>query len=184
MKLLSREKLVKRLKEDKEFRDAFAMEFVKNSIPSQLRDLRDQRRWTQDELGKATQKPRNVITRLENPNNNIPNIYTMLEMAWGVDAALLVKIVPFSELLKEYENPDPERFYASSISDESEIAALSKYIDQEKDNCPDLETEYDTKALLNNILNRNVPSATSAGSVTSDLDFALSVSPRFDLVKL
>jgi putative transcriptional regulator len=181
VKLLSREKLVKKLKENKEFRDSFAMEFVKNSIPSQLRDLRDQRGWTQDELGKATKKPRNVITRLENPNNNIPNIYTMLEMAWGVDAALLVKIIPFSELLKEYENSDPERFFIHGINDEKEVAELSKYIDQ--DTADSIESLVDTKALLAKILNANVPSSTTAKTSESELDFALN-SSRFEFVNV
>lgn len=173
MKLLSREKLVKRLKENKEFRDAFAMEFVKNAIPSQLRDLRDQRTWTQEDLGKATKKPRNVITRLENPNSNIPNLYTMLEMAWGVDAALLVKIIPFSELLKEYSNDDLERFYAASINDKEEAARLSKWIDED---VPDDDSGTSTEAsarLLSEILASSSSTATSANNPPSALDFAL-----------
>lgn len=124
--LLSRKELIDLLREDKEFRDAFALEYVKNSIPSQLRALRKERDWTQADLGKEAKKPRNVITRLENPNNNIPNLLTMYEVAVGCEAALLVKVIPFSELLKEYEKPF-EAMHAPKITSKSEIEKLAAW---------------------------------------------------------
>lgn len=133
--LLSKNELVEMLKEDKSFRHAFALEFVKNSIPSQIRALREERGWTQADLGKAVNKPRNVITRLENPNSNIPNLLTMLEIAQGCEAALVVKIVPFSELLKEYDQPF-EAYFAPSIFSEDEIEKLSTWA--EKDEVDDI----------------------------------------------
>lgn len=124
--LLSKSDLVDLLKNDKSFRDTFAMEFVKNAIPSQLRALRQERGWTQEDLGLATGKPRNVITRLENPNSNIPNIATMLEVATGCGAALLVKIVPFSKLLKEYDASFRDQF-APSVDSEAETLSLKEW---------------------------------------------------------
>lgn len=111
------------LKDDKEFRDSFVLEFIKNSIPNQLRALRKERDWTQDDLGRETNKPRNVITRLENPNSHLPNLATLHEIASGCKAALLVQIIPFSELLKEYDKPF-EYYYAPPIDSKSETQAL------------------------------------------------------------
>jgi transcriptional regulator with XRE-family HTH domain len=131
VKLISREELVEQLTNNKKFRNAFTLEYVKNSISSQLRVLREQRKWTQADLGRATGKPRNVITRLENPNNNIPSLATMLEMAWGCETALLVKIVPFSQLLEEYEAASPKIFLAAGIADEKEQLRLTKWVNSE-----------------------------------------------------
>ncbi|MEO5859883.1 MAG: helix-turn-helix domain-containing protein [Pyrinomonadaceae bacterium] len=116
------------------------MEYVQNSIPSQLRHLRQEREWTQDDLGKATDKPRNVITRLENPNSNVPNIATMYEMALGFQAGLLVKIVPFSELLREFEKPHTA-FSALPITHKDEESALQDWINSEN---PEYENSTDT----------------------------------------
>ncbi len=51
-------------------------------------------------------------------------------MAWGFNAALLVKIIPFSELLEEFDNNDLERFYAASIGDEDEAEKLNNWIEE------------------------------------------------------
>ncbi len=131
--LLSKKELVELLRDDKEFREAFALEYVKNSIPTQLRALRKEREWSQAELGENTKKPRNVITRLENPNSNIPNLNTMVEIAWGCGAALVVKVIPFSELLKEYDQPF-EAMYAPSIDSNAEIAKLEAWANQIDEN--------------------------------------------------
>lgn len=127
MNLLSKKTLVEKLTTDKKFRDAYVFENVRNSIPFQIRALRDERDWTQADLGLATQKPRNVITRLENPNSNIPNLNTLLEIASGFDAALIVKIVPFSRLVKEYEDVSSKALYAASVTDEKEQERLNKW---------------------------------------------------------
>ena len=54
----------------------------------------------------------------------------MLEMAWGCGAGLVVKIVPFSELLKEYEKPFEANF-APSIFSNSESEKLQTWADTE-----------------------------------------------------
>jgi transcriptional regulator with XRE-family HTH domain len=114
------------LRNDKAFRDHFVLEFVRNSIPNQLRALRKERGWNQEDMGLAVGKPRNVITRLENPNSHIPNLASIYDVAIGCKAALLVKVVPFSRLLKELDAP----FSADSapaIDSETETEALEAW---------------------------------------------------------
>jgi len=124
--LFSKDELIEMLKSDKAFRDTFALEFVKNSIPNQLKALRKERDWTQDDLGREAGKPRNVITRLENPASHIPNLATLYEMAIACRAALLVKIIPFSRLLKEMDAPFSSDF-APAIDSKEEADALTQW---------------------------------------------------------
>lgn len=134
MKLLSREDLVKKLLKSKQFRDAYVYEHVRNGIPFQTRALRTapERNWTQADLGVAAKKPRNVITRLENPNYGKLTLKTLFEIASAFDVALLIKFVPFSRLLKEYEDVSSEALNAKSITDEEEIGALETWAAEEE----------------------------------------------------
>lgn len=143
--LFSKDELIQMLRNDKAFRDTFVLEFVRNNIPIQLKALRKERDWTQDDLGREANKPRNVITRLENPNSHVPNLATLYEIAVGCKAALLVKIVPFSELLKEYDKPF-SNYFAPSIDSESESVALTEWATAFDDPDDELDTET-TKTL-------------------------------------
>lgn len=122
MKLLSRYELVGKLISNKKFRDAFVSEHIKTGMPFQLRTMRDERGWTQGDLAKAVGKPRNVITRLEDPNYGKLTLRTLIEIASGLNVGLLVKFVPFTRLLREYEDLSPSGLSAPDIA--KEIRAL------------------------------------------------------------
>jgi transcriptional regulator with XRE-family HTH domain len=107
-----------RLLTNKKSRDAYVYEHIRNGISFQLRALREQREWSQDDLAKATKKSRTTITRLENPNNDQLTLNTLLELASAFDVALLIKFVPFSRLLKEYEDVSSQALSAQSIGKE------------------------------------------------------------------
>jgi transcriptional regulator with XRE-family HTH domain len=81
--------------------------------------MREEREWSQGKLGKLSGKPRNVITRLEDPNYGKLTIKTLLEMASAFEVALLIKFVPFSRLLREYDDTSSSALGVPSISKES-----------------------------------------------------------------
>lgn len=114
----SRTSLIAKLLKDKEYRDAYVAEHVRNGVPFQIRTMRDRKGWTQARLGQEAGKPQNVISRLEDPNYGKVTIQTLLQIASAFDTALMVKFVPFSRLLKEYENVSPDALAVSSIQDE------------------------------------------------------------------
>lgn len=95
--------LVEELK-DKEFRDSFVSEHVRTGIAYQITGLREEAGWSQSELGRRAGKPQNVISRLEDPEYGRPTIQTLLEIASAFDVALLVRFVPFSELLERTQD--------------------------------------------------------------------------------
>jgi len=94
-----REELIENL-QDKEYRDAFVSSHINNGIPFQIRALREQRDWTQDDLAKVSKKKQEAICRLENPNYGSFTLATLKEIASALDVALMVRFVPFSELVK------------------------------------------------------------------------------------
>lgn len=94
-----KEELIFNLK-DKEYRDAFVASHINNGIPFQMRALREQRGWTQEKLAKIARKKQEAICRLENPNYGSFTLATLEEMASAFDVALMVRFVPFGELVE------------------------------------------------------------------------------------
>ncbi len=112
-----REKLVKKLT-NKEYRDAWVDESVKTVIPYQIQAMRNQRDWSQDILGKKADMKQNVISRLESMNYGNLSVSTLLRIAHGLDCGLLVKFVPFSRLVREFEDVSPSALQVNSFSDD------------------------------------------------------------------
>jgi transcriptional regulator with XRE-family HTH domain len=113
-----REKLVKKLT-NKEYRDAWVDESVKTVIPYQIQAIRNGRNWSQEILGiKAGMMKPNAVSRLESMNYGNLSISTLLRIAHGLDCGLLVKFVPFSRLVREFEDVSPGALQVSSFSDD------------------------------------------------------------------
>src|SRR5687768_11406617 len=87
--------------------------------------MREERGWTQAQLADAAGKPRNVITRLEDPNYGKPTLRTMIEIACALDVGLLVKFVPFTRLVREYDDLSPNALSAVEIA--REVTALRRW---------------------------------------------------------
>jgi transcriptional regulator with XRE-family HTH domain len=118
--LLSRINLVKKLLESRKFRDAYVYEHIRNGLPFQIRALRKDRNWSQSELAEAAKTSRTVITRIEDPNYGKLTLKTLSAVASAFDVALLVKFVPFSRLLREYEDVSSEALNAKDVLSEKQ----------------------------------------------------------------
>lgn len=120
----SRNRLLGELR-DKEYRDAYVEGHVRAGLAFQIRALRESRNWSQAEVGRrAGNKLQSVIARLENPDYGKFSLSTLLELASAFDVGLLVRFVPFSELLNQVSdlsietlavpNFDADTFYERS----------------------------------------------------------------------
>ena len=127
MTLLSRINLIKRLFQSKKFRDAYVYEHVRNGVPFQIRALRKDRNWSQLELAQAANTSRTVITRIEDPNYGKLTLKTLLQVASAFNVALLIKFVPFSRLVREYEDVSWQALGARSVDDPEEAARLEAW---------------------------------------------------------
>lgn len=127
MSLSSRRSVVSRLTKSKAYRDAYVLEHIKNGLAFQIRTLREERDWTQGKLGEIAKKPRNVISRLEDPNYGKFTLATLLEIASAFDVGLLVKFIPLSRLAREYDDVSPAALSAQGVTDKKELAALNAW---------------------------------------------------------
>jgi len=128
--LLSKKTLTKKLLQSKKFREAYVFEHIKRHIPFQVRTMRTEREWSQAQAGEAIGKPQNVISRLESPAYGKLTLQTLLDIANGFDVGLLIKFVPLSRLVKEYEDVSFEALSAKSVSDEREVQRLNEWAEE------------------------------------------------------
>lgn len=103
---------------NKKYRDSYVASHISIGIPHQIKALRTQRGWNQKQLGERANKPQNVISRAEDPNYGKFSVSTLLDIAAAFDVGLLIKFVPFSRLIREHSNVDPESLYAESFDKE------------------------------------------------------------------
>lgn len=127
MSLLSSRTLAKKLLTSKSFRKTYVWEHLKRSIPFQMRTLRDERGWSQERAAQELQKTQSMISRLESPAYGKMSLQTLIEIAEGFDVGLLIKFVPFSRLVREYEDVSFSSLSAKSVTDPKEAARLEAW---------------------------------------------------------
>ena len=93
-----REQLIASLN-DEEYRYALVDRHIAAMLPFQLRALREQRGWTQKQLGERCGKKQEWICKLESPQYARFTLQTLRTLARAFDVALEVKFVPFSNLI-------------------------------------------------------------------------------------
>jgi len=125
--LLSRKTLAKKLLSSKLFRKAYVWEHLKRSIPFQIRTMRDERGWSQERAAKELGKTQSIISRLESPAYGKVSLQTLVDIAEGFDVGLLIKFVPFSRLVAEYEDVSASALSAKSLDDPTEAAELERW---------------------------------------------------------
>jgi transcriptional regulator with XRE-family HTH domain len=109
-------RIIEKLK-DREYRDAFAKEHIDTGIPFQIRALRKQqgRKWTQKQLGKRAGMAQETISRIEDPNYGKLTLETLKRLASAFDIGLMVRFVPFSELVDWEVSLTPTSLEAASF---------------------------------------------------------------------
>jgi transcriptional regulator with XRE-family HTH domain len=97
--LISRNALWSRLTRGVEARTRFVESHLSKNLAFQIRALRDREEWSQWELAGKTGMNQNAISRLESPSYGKPTITTLKRLAAIFDVALVVRFVPFSQLV-------------------------------------------------------------------------------------
>jgi transcriptional regulator with XRE-family HTH domain len=99
MSLISRAGTMKRFRRSKAAREKFVDALIDNSIPTQIRAIRDRQGLSQERLAElAGGMNQNAISRLESPSYGKPTLTTLKRIASALDVGLVVRFVPFSEL--------------------------------------------------------------------------------------
>lgn len=122
-----------KLSKSKAHRDAFVASQINVGLPFQIRALRKQRGFNQQELAKIAGMLQPRISAMEQVGGGQLNLDTLKKLAAALDVGLLVKFVSFSELIKWSNDFSPDDFsvpsFDAEISDKnSESRALSKVV--------------------------------------------------------
>jgi transcriptional regulator with XRE-family HTH domain len=99
-----RRRLIEELK-DKEYRDEYVSAGVDVGVAFQIKRMRECQKpkpWTQTDLSNRANMKQPRIHELEDPNPaSSPNLSTLKKIASAFDVGLLVRFVPFSDLVKQ-----------------------------------------------------------------------------------
>src|SRR2546423_6930730 len=83
------EELIEQLR-DKEYREAYADDFLDAYIAAQIRTIREQRKMTQEDLADLIGTKQAGISRIENVNYSSWNIRTLKKIAYALGGRLHV----------------------------------------------------------------------------------------------
>ena len=108
----------------KEYREALAIEHVNTTLAIQIHKMRENRQWSQSDLANRLGKHQETISQWENPDYGRYSISTLKELASAFDVALLVRFIPFSELVADMVNLSSVRLCPPSFDEERIGAAI------------------------------------------------------------
>jgi transcriptional regulator with XRE-family HTH domain len=95
---------------NKEYRESFVASQISNTIAAQIFSLREARGWKQAEVAARAGMKQSRISDLEDPNYENYETRTLVKLASAFDVGLVVRFVPFSELVKWSANLSPRDF--------------------------------------------------------------------------
>ncbi len=117
----NKEKQILNSLKDSEYRKALAIEHVNTTLAIQIRKMRENHPWRQSDLAECMGKNQGTISQWENVDYGRHSITTLKELAAAFDVALLVKFIPFSELVKDMVNLSETRLSPPSYDAEQFI---------------------------------------------------------------
>jgi transcriptional regulator with XRE-family HTH domain len=94
-----RREIVAALKASKEYRDGFCEGLIRTGFPFQIRSLRLKQGLSQHALGKRAGMAQAVISRHENPGYGRLTLKSALRLAAALEVGLVMRCVPYSELV-------------------------------------------------------------------------------------
>lgn len=133
MSLSSRRDLISRLRRGKAAREKFVESHLAKTTGSQIRAIRDRLGMSQQDLGSSVGMSQNAISRLESLHYGRATITTLKRLAAAFDVALVVRFVPFSELV-DWASSTPrtspglslEAIAVPSFGEEEELKAFDR----------------------------------------------------------
>lgn len=103
---------------EKAYRDAYMAEAVDQGIAWQIRINRESRGLSQKQFAAALGTQQSAVSRLEDPDYGAHSLALLKQVARAFDCALLLKLIPFSELAAETERLSPEDLFAAPFTAE------------------------------------------------------------------
>lgn len=114
--------LVEQLR-DRDYRIAFRSAEIKTGLSFQIKTMRKDRGWRQEDLATRVGKTQSFISSLENPDRGAYTLRTLEQLADGFDVGLSVRFVPYTGLAHEAVSISRESI--SPLSFDDDYAALA-----------------------------------------------------------
>lgn len=124
---MDKEKQILDSLDSKEYREALAIEHVNTTLAIQTRMMRENHQWKQGDLAARLGKHQETVSQWENPDYGRHTMTTLKALAAAFDVALLVKFIPFSELVQDMVNLSETRLSPPSFGEEQYNAMVSVY---------------------------------------------------------
>lgn len=121
----ARSRMINRLIEERDYRAAYVRAKLDVLIPSQLRALRLRRDLTQPTLAEEAGMKQSRISAMETPGRVNFNLETLVRLAATFGVGLMVKFVPFSEMLRWENDYSQDAFNVTEIGDDIEFKTPS-----------------------------------------------------------
>jgi transcriptional regulator with XRE-family HTH domain len=134
-------------------------------IAHQLRASRDRLEWSQQELAEEAGMNQNAISRLESPGYGKPTLTTLKRLAAAMDIGLIVRFVPFSQMIDWVSGvPRVDRGLTS------ESLAVPSFDAEEKTGVCD--TSFSTFLVSGNSTVSHILSITTTGEISKTIEGA------------
>lgn len=119
----SMEKTFRRLN-NRDVRKAFVESELANGLAHQIRVLRRQHGWSQQDLATKLGTSQTAVSRLEDPSYGKFSVKSLLALGDAFDVALYVRFLPFSQFLTQTWDTSEHRFLAESYTEESDAVCF------------------------------------------------------------
>jgi len=173
--MITFENLWEKLSRSKEYREQFALSFLKRSVSFQIRTLRKKHFGSQAELAERSGLTQGVISRAEDQEYGNLTFNTVGRIAAGLDVAFIGKFVPFSELVRFSQDFSEGEFTSIRTFEEEKAAHRMgpipvEIINQEKGHIINPQTYKDegmSKEGAAEMANVGMPPSREVGSLHS-----------------
>jgi transcriptional regulator with XRE-family HTH domain len=106
-------------KDEKDYRHAYAEEILNISVGTQIKVLREQRGWRQEDLAHEADIQQPMVSRYENVNYSNWTLTTLKKLARAYDVWLDIRFRSFGELVNETNRFGREALQVPRFADDS-----------------------------------------------------------------
>lgn len=99
----------------KDYRNAYVASQIRIGLPFQIRALRTQRGWNQEEFARHIGMSQPRVSEMERPGERRLTIETLLRIAAALDIGLQIRFISFGDLVEWAEDFSPDNFRVPSF---------------------------------------------------------------------